>query len=329
MSCCPWPTRPNCLAKEAQPCWAFQTRTGSARTRARAPPAQSCQARNHGQFGANEGEPQDDAGADEQVGVLGEQAQPGAQAHREPPVGVARCPQLRKRPSGEAPEQDGGGIGRDDHAADRQQGHRQREPDGAPPDARTEQEGRGAPQHERADERDQDRAQANAQRTVACNPAPGGNHPPDHRRVVEVAHGRRQRPQAVVGFIVGEAERAGEPQAHERRAQNCGDEHGRGPIDTCRSARHGAKVARTGNRWHGGGSPKGWRIDRLGERKDAPEGIVRFFMTVHGPCVASSGCSAIASQICYQAGSALEGGDADSPDGPAFIVCRGFLGAAI
>ena len=178
---------------------------------------------------ANEGEPQDDAGTDEQVGVLGEQAQAGAQTHREPPVGVARCPQLRKRPSGEAPEQDGGGIGRDDHAADRQQGHRQREPDGAPPDARAEQEGRRAPQHERADERDQDRAEPNTQRTVACNPAPGGNHPPDHRRVVEVAHGRRQRPQAVVGFIVGEAQRGGEPQAHERHAQNCGDKHGRGP----------------------------------------------------------------------------------------------------
>jgi hypothetical protein len=167
--------------------------------------------------------------------VYSREAQPREQPHRQPPR-VPRDVQLGGRPSGQAPEQHRGRVGRDDHAADRHERHGQRDPHGAAGDVGAKQQGRGAPEHEGADERCEHPKQANAQRVVAGKGASRRDHPSDHGWMIQVAHGRRERPEAVVGLIVRQGGEARHQRTHQGEAQNGSHQCGTRLAEAARAA---------------------------------------------------------------------------------------------
>ncbi len=69
---------------------------------------------------------QDDAGAEEEVGVLRDQPQPGEHADRQPPLAAPGLHDQRERENRERPEQRRGSVRRSQHAGDREEGRHRR-----------------------------------------------------------------------------------------------------------------------------------------------------------------------------------------------------------
>ncbi len=166
-------------------------------------------------------QPRQDAGGQEQGRVLGDAAQAGEQACRQPPLDPAAGPELGERPQGEDPEQTGRGVGGGEDAA-HPDGGSGVVPDGGPqaglgPGAQRS----GDVGHQPGGEAGaQDRQQAHAQGIVAGQGQARARPPGDHRRVVVIAQVQVLGPEAVIGLVLGERDPAGGEEADDRHRQD-------------------------------------------------------------------------------------------------------------